>query len=484
MGNTLQVNTSELHVAQVVHHGEKLILPEGMGVDDAIDLLKRRQKYLEEPVKIVEVLKVFPYDGAYALARAVEAVFGWVPAEATMSFFGPQPPELRTIEIGPNRRAEIPWGKMSMPTTDGGVIHTSVFRANADSPLHFQIIMVAKRKDEATARRLIQATRDFLREGSIYKGQAIRIRFNDEGGDPYQIPEVEFIDTRRVDTSLAMYNEDLQDSIETNLFAPIIRASDCIANDIPVKRGVLLGGTYGTGKTLAARVAAAHAVDNGVTYVYVPRADELRQALQFARQYQSPAAVVFCEDVDRVTAGERSVSMDDILNTIDGVDTKDSHIIVVLTTNDLESINPAMLRPGRLDAVIEVLPPNGMTAARLLRAYCGDSLPKDADISEAGKLLAGQIPAVIAEVAKRAKLAELRRTPRGTMVRGLSAESLIEAARTMQGQINLLARRTQEGITKLPTLDSALNALVETAVGSAFNGRGKKIDEIHERTVG
>ena len=41
-----------------------------------------------------------------------------------------------------------------------------------------------------------------------------------------------------------------------NLFTPITRVKDCIKNSIPVKRGILLGGTYGTGKTLAATVAA------------------------------------------------------------------------------------------------------------------------------------------------------------------------------------------------------------------------------------
>ena len=39
--------------------------------------------------------------------------------------------------------------------------------------------------------------------------------------------------------------------------------------------------------------------------------------------------------------------MDDVLNIIDGIDSKKANIITVLTTNDLEGINPAMLRPGR-----------------------------------------------------------------------------------------------------------------------------------------
>lgn len=58
-------------------------------------------------------------------------------------------------------------------------------------------------------------------------------------------------------------------------------------------------GTYGTGKTMAATVASRLAVDAGITYVYVPRADELSDAIEFAKQYQSPACVIFCaEDIE------------------------------------------------------------------------------------------------------------------------------------------------------------------------------------------
>src|SRR3546814_9239016 len=164
---------------------------------------------------------------------------------------------------------------------------------------------------------------------------------------------------------------------------------------------------------MAATVASRLAVDAGVTYVYIPRADELPDAIEFAKQYQSPACVIFCEDVDRVTNGDRSVEMDDILNLLDGIDTKNNHIITVLTTNDLQSINPAMLRPGRLDAVIDVTPPDAQAVEKLLRLYGGDAIAADTNLEEAGRVLAGNIPAVIAEVGKRAKLAQLRLQPAG-----------------------------------------------------------------------
>lgn len=232
---------------------------------------------------------------------------------------------------------------------------------------------------------------------------------------------------------------------------------------MPVKRGILLGGTYGTGKTLAAHVASKIAVEAGITYLYVPRADELADAIEFAKQYQSPACVVFCEDVDRVMQGERNTAMDDILNIIDGIDTKRAHIITVLTTNAMEAINPAMLRPGRLDAVIEVKAPDAEAIGRLIRMYGGDSVDKNANFTAIGELLKGNIPAVVEEVVRRSKLAQLALTPIGQKLGIIGEAALVSAAQTMAHQLDLLRTRSEK--KKIPlTLDGMLTDMIERAV--------------------
>jgi transitional endoplasmic reticulum ATPase len=198
----------------------------------------------------------------------------------------------------------------------------------------------------------------------------------------------------------------------------------------------------------------------------VQRADELAEAIRFARQYQSPAAVVACEDIDRTTDGERTIEMDDLLNTIDGIDGKNSHIMVLLTTNQIDNINAAMLRPGRLDAIIEILPPDASTVERLIRRYLGNSLPDNEDISTAGQVLAGEIPAVIAEVCKRAKLAQLSQQEPGKPVRNLSGRAVIEAAETMATQLDVLKRATEK-----PAPPAPLDTAMESMVRRAMNGR-------------
>lgn len=467
-----------VHVAEVVYHGDKLLIPQGMSTQEAIDLLERQRDYLEEEVEISRVYDAFPWDGANALAVALKSKFGWAAAEGTPSFFGKRPPKMITIEIAYGETIRIPWGRFSLPNVDG-YIQTTASQKNGR--ICFAIAGIVKRKDEANVELLFNEIGEYLKEHSIYAGKAIKIRFRDDKGALLEMPEPKFLDTAHIRRDMLVYSRDVEEAITTNLFTPIERLQDCIANGIPVKRGVLLGGPYGTGKTMAATVASKLAVDNKITYLYVPHCDELADAIEFAKQYDRTACVIFCEDIDRALNGERSVEMDDILNILDGIDTKASKIIVVLTTNHLENINPAMLRPGRLDAIINVNAPDAEAVTRLIRLYGEGTIAKDTDLAPTGELLAGTIPAVIAEVVKRAKLVQLQLQAPGTLVENITGEAVYAAAQTMQDQIDLLAAQSAKKVTE-PTFkevvgDAVLYALEKKGVDAT----AVKVDEVHQK---
>lgn len=480
MANTLSQTPITVSVAEIVRHGEKLILPSGMSLEQAADLIKRRAEYEQEETAFSETYDVLPFDGAHALAEVLIAKFGWAPATSTPGFFGNRPPHLISVEVAPGEFKRVPWGRFSLPNIKG---HVETDVGMKDGRYTFSISARILRVDEETVRSLCAEVREYLKEGSIYKGKALKIRFRDDDGDALQMPEPKFMDTSKIDPNGLIYAADVQAAVETNLFTPVRRVHDCIANGISVKRGVLLSGTYGTGKTMAATVASRLATDAGVTYLYVPRADELADAIEFAKQYQSPACVIFCEDIDRSVNGERSVEMDDILNILDGIDTKNANIITVLTTNDLNSINPAMLRPGRLDAVIDVTPPDGPAVEKLLRLYAGSTIDAATDLTEAGRVLAGNIPAVIAEVVKRAKLSQLRLQAPGEPVAKISEEALVEAAKTMRAQVTLLRERSESKVEE-PTLHGVLGDLVQKALAPVFaqlETLEGKVDSIEEQ---
>lgn len=462
MPKTLSEVGPVTEVAEIVYHGEQLILPNGMEIPAAITLLKQRQEYLQQEVNFNETFDVFPWDGAYAINAVLTKLFGWSPSVATPGFFGPNPPSMITIDIGPNEKAQVPWGAFSLPGVKG-LLQTDINKKAGR--LCFALTASVQRKDEATIKKVFEMVREELKTNSIYRGKAIKMRFRDDSGRVLQMPEPSFLHTDSISEDMVIYSDAVQDQIRTNLFTPITRVKDCIANGMAVKRGVLLGGIYGTGKTLAAHVASKLAVDNGITYLYIPRADELNDAIEFAKQYQSPACVIFCEDIDRALSGQRSVKMDDILNIVDGIDSKNANLIVVLTTNALDNINPAMLRPGRLDAVIEVTPPDAKAVGKLLRLYGGNAIKPETNLDTASNELAGNIPAVIAEVVKRAKLAQLSIQPAGTLVEDLTEKALTLAAYSMKSQLDLLKKRSEEeNAVKVPDLHTAMSNVIHDVV--------------------
>lgn len=417
----------QIQNVEVVRHGEKLLIPQNLEITDAIKLLQQRAAYEEEIATILETFDVFPWDGAIALGRVLKAIFGWVPQRGASI----------QVDSGVDQKTDVPWGTFTIPGIDGKMVCDAPWK---EGRVIFQVQAFVKHKHEHVVKDILRKIADELKVSSIYRGKAIKVRFLDEKGNKLPLPEPKFIDVMGIDENAVAYAKPVQDAIETNLFTPIRRLRELEANGLSIKRSVMLGGIYGTGKTLAAGVAAKLAVQQGMTYIYVARADELTHALAFSKPYQDPAVMLFCEDLDRVMSGERGVKIDDILNTIDGVDSKNDRRMLVFTTNDIDSIEPAMIRPGRLDAVIEVTPPDAEAAWKLVQIYGGKTLSKTIDGHAVGKALDGQIPAVIAEVVRRAKLSELKYTEVGHPVQGLSTNALLDAALTMKHQLELLNR--------------------------------------------
>lgn len=442
---TTEKQEKKVSVADIQRFGEKFIIPEGLAMIEAADLLRRRAEYEEAEVNMRCTFACAPLDGAHAFYRVLQERFGFVENVSEMTFFGPKPPEMRTIQVGYGKTTSIPWGKCAIPG-GRGYAHTRVAQ-NSRGQYEFEIIAQTIRRYDEFWQGMFADIREYLKRGSIYRGKAIAVRFlrdEDDEGNPIEIVEPEFIDTD-VNIDDLIFSRDVEVSVTTNLFTPISRVADLKLNGIPVKRGVLLGGPYGTGKTMAAKVASKLAEEAGVTFLYVRRANEIPQAIQFAKQYCEPAVVLFCEDIDSVTSGRRTIEMNDILNLIDGVDTKQLNLITILTTNHVEKITRAMLRPGRLDAVISIDPPDAEAVVKLLRVYGRGVIAENADLSPIGEELQGQIPAIIAETVKRAKLHELTRTPPGKLIGQLSAQSILDAARTTSHQRKLLAE-TQEPV--------------------------------------
>ncbi len=408
-------------------------IPPGMDYDEAITWLKRKRDEDNREVAIRRIINAHPFDAAYCLGIAAKRMFGFgdlrSPTWFEKMYEGKPPPHI--ISVPKNAQgdtAPVMWGDIQFPGIDGYI--TTTIAVVRDK---FVLVVAGeiRRKHERIISELLDLTEEIIDSESLYRGKAVRVEFipPSECNDITDLAPV-FMNLTGIDRTSVIFSADTGDAIMTNLFTPIMHTDMCRAAHVPIKRGVLLVGKYGTGKTLTANVTAWLCEQHGWTFVYAKSVKQLPAAIEFAKRYQP--SVVFAEDLDEVVTKGRDREINAMLNTIDGIDNKTNEVMVVLTTNHVDRINPAMLRPSRLDAVIVVEPPDAHAAVSLVERYGGELLD-DSDMTEVGRKLAGHIPAVIQEVVERSKL--------GAIAHGndkISAQDLLGAAQTMTRQIELI----------------------------------------------
>ncbi len=386
---------------KVKHEGRQIILPAdpmNMSYDAAIASLEQIKKDEEQEYDCHELVEGAPWDSLVAVYKAMVQIYGIVSPQSVQTFFGEMRPDFIAVRSGPNPEDVImvPQGQMTIP--------------NVTKPINVQLHRrgaviggIVRRRDQARIAEIVATARAIIRDNSVYKGKAIKLSVDDDG-DVILTQQPEFLDLSSTSETDIVHNRDVENLIKVNVFSPLKNTAACRKHGIPLKRGILMSGPYGTGKSLTARVTAKVANDNGWTFIMLNRSLGLASALNLAKLYQP--CVIFAEDVDR-TADRQEESVNDLVNILDGVDTKSNEIMVVLTTNFIDNIDKSLLRPGRFDAVISLTNPDAEAAQRLMLKYTGELLEKGADLSPVGEVVQGMSPAAIREVVERAKLSML-----------------------------------------------------------------------------
>ena len=446
--------------ASIEYSGSKIVLPadpRNMTLQEAREWLARLEMAEEETINVYEVIDAHPWDGCVAFMQAMRETYGWASPTPTGPWWRRNAPTMMSIETGINETASIFWGGFRLPGVEGQLMTGT---DEKKGQVRFCIQGSAKRKFIEMIHGLAELTRKIVRERSIYKGHALKLSL--DGGTINLMEPPSFMNLKKVKENELVFSEDLTIEIETNLWTPIEHTEWCRLHDVPLKRGVLLEGPYGTGKTLAATVTAKKCEQHGWTFITVGRVSALESALQFAVNYQP--CVVFVEDIDREMAGERTPEMDDILNKVDGIISKGSEIMVVLTSNKAGEINQAMLRPGRLDAVLHIGAPDAGAVQRLLRVYGRKLIKPDEDLSGAGEALAGRIPAVIREVVERSKLYAIGRAPGAEFF--LTDADIVRSAKGMAHHLKLLDGEPEVVQSTAEKLGSAFGEMINKHLGN------------------
>ncbi len=222
-----------------------------------------------------------------------------------------------------------------------------------------------------------------------------------------EVPDITYADVGGLDSQI----EQIADAVEL----PYVHADLFAEHDLPAPKGILLYGPPGCGKTLIAK-AVANSLAKKVAEVsgdeharsyflnikgpellnkYVGETErQIRLVFQRAREKSEEGwpVIVFFDEMDSmfrtrgtgISSDMESTIVPQLLAEIDGVEAL-RNVIVIGASNREDLIDPAILRPGRLDVKIKIERPDAEAAAQIFARYLNTELPLDPDlIAETG----------------------------------------------------------------------------------------------------
>jgi transitional endoplasmic reticulum ATPase len=426
------------------HEGKKISLPKGMTYKRAFSILQRLQEEAETPTQFDRTFLYRPDDGAHATYHCMRARWGMALGKITETFFGTRPAESRTIPIAYGKTMQVPWGRVEVPHLEG----LEFFILEDDHKEYgkvFKLYARGPKKHKAEVEALFDDVQEFLQTKSIYRGQALI------GSDTLEFLNLD------IDLSKIIFSDKVMEELGGMLWSSLRYSEAMRAEGLSLKRAVLLHGPYGTGKTSTGLITAKEAVEAGWTFLSAkPGKDKVENVLRTARLYEP--AVVFVEDIDNQTSNGEADAVSRLLDAFDGITSKGGELMIVLTTNHLDRIHKGMLRPGRLDAIVEIAGLDRGGCERLIRAVVPDGkLSEDVNYDEVYKSMDGFLPAFVRETINRAVTFAVARTQgRGSYI--IDTADLVHAAESLHPQLAALTD-AGEGV-KRPTLDKSLENLV------------------------
>ena len=195
-------------------------------------------------------------------------------------------------------------------------------------------------------------------------------------------------------------------------------------------RGILLYGPPGTGKTLLAKAVANESRANFISVkgpeVLSKWVGESEKAIReiFKKAKQAAPSIVFMDEIDSI-APRRSMGSSDshvtermvnqLLTSIDGMETLEG-IVVIAATNRPDILDPALLRAGRFDRLLQAPAPDKDARKKIFEIHTANMPLKDVDLAVLAERTNGYVGADIQSLAREAAMIALRRDMNASVV--------------------------------------------------------------------
>jgi len=293
----------------------------------------------------------------------------------------------------------------------------------------------AMARDEGRAEGILDALRRLMHERNVYRGRVLELasrHFHEDEDAPLTVRSLPSVTRERI-----VLPAGILDRVERQAVAMARHGRRLRASGRHLRRGVLLHGPPGVGKTLTAMYLATLMPERTVVLLTGQGYGTVRASIDLATALQ-PSMVVL-KDVDLV-ALDRSYEptnavLVELLNAMDGLN-EDHDLLFLLTTNRPDLLEPALAaRPGRIDQAVEFPLPDAESRRRLLELY-GEGLDlrlerPDALVEE----LVGVSPAFIRELLRRAALHAAEERDGPIQVHDRHVVSALEELRAPEGRL-------------------------------------------------